>query len=84
LHYYKELRTNKSLQDGYWNTDNVDDEIITEKFKEALKTKHAKSPGEDNLKFREMHEKLLFLITYDDRNAGRMEKQYCPTSIQDR
>jgi hypothetical protein len=50
LHYYKELWANYSLQENVWNTENVNDEIITmEELKEALKTKHGKSPGKDNL-----------------------------------
>jgi hypothetical protein len=50
LHYYGELWTNNSLQENYWNTENVNDEIITTgQLKEAIKTKNGKSPGEDNL-----------------------------------
>jgi hypothetical protein len=38
LHYDKELWTGNSHQENYWNTDNVDNKIITiEKLKEALK-----------------------------------------------
>jgi len=38
LHYYKELWNNNSHQENYWNTENVDNEIITmEELKEALK-----------------------------------------------
>jgi hypothetical protein len=38
LHYYKELWNNNFLQENFWNTENVDDKIITmEKLKEALK-----------------------------------------------
>jgi hypothetical protein len=37
LHNYKELWTHNSLQEKYWNTENVDDEIaIMEELKEAL------------------------------------------------
>jgi len=36
--------------ENYWSTQTVDVEIITMgEFKGALKTKSAKSPGEDNL-----------------------------------
>jgi hypothetical protein len=50
LHYYKALWTNNSLQENYWNKDNVDDGlIITEELKEALK--NGKSYGEDNLNY---------------------------------
>ena len=39
LHSYI-LWTNNSLQENYWNTENVDDKIITmEELKEALKNK---------------------------------------------
>jgi hypothetical protein len=40
LHYYKDLRTNNSLEESYWNTENINDGIeTTEKLKEALKKK---------------------------------------------
>jgi hypothetical protein len=38
LHFHKELWTNNYFQENYWNTENVDDAIITmEKLKEASK-----------------------------------------------
>ena len=38
LHYYKALWINNTLQENYWNTENIDDGIITmEELKEALK-----------------------------------------------
>ena len=37
LHYYKELWTNNSLQENYWNRDDVDDKITMEELKEELK-----------------------------------------------
>jgi len=51
LHYYKESMTNNSLQENYWNRENIIDEIITmEKLEETLKKqKNVKSPGKDNL-----------------------------------
>jgi hypothetical protein len=40
LHNYKELWTYNALQENFWNTDNIGDEIITmEELKEALKNK---------------------------------------------
>ena len=38
LHYYEELLNNNSGQKNYWNTENVENEIITmEELKEALR-----------------------------------------------
>jgi hypothetical protein len=33
------LWTNNSLQENYWNTENVDDVVTLEELQEALKTK---------------------------------------------
>jgi len=63
-----------------------------EKFKEALKTKHGKTPGEDNMKFWTLKisrrlvswQTSVFLITYERENARRLEKQNCPTSTKER
>jgi hypothetical protein len=45
------LWTNNSLQENYWNTENIGDKFITtEELRETLKSKkNGKSPGEDNL-----------------------------------
>jgi hypothetical protein len=43
LHHYKEIWTSNSLQENFWNTENVDDKIITmEELKEALTNKEWK------------------------------------------
>ena len=43
LHNYKEIWTSNSLQEHFWNTENVDDKIITmEELKEALTNKEWK------------------------------------------
>jgi hypothetical protein len=89
VYYYKELWTNNSIQENYWNND-TDDKIVTmEELKEALK----KSPGKDNLnselhKYAGAHFMRDYWIfkwhSYNGRNALRVGKQYSCTYIKDR
>jgi len=39
VHYYKVLWTNHSLQENYWNTENIDDILTLQEVQEALKQK---------------------------------------------